>query len=494
MTEKIIHSTNSLCSVCKTSLPADIVRTADQQVVMKKSCKIHGRQDVVISPNADWYEETLQSKAELTPVTESKAVSQGCPFDCGPCKSHQQQIQLPIIPITSSCNLDCPICYTHNKNSAPYQMSENELRAILQHLRKAAPEKRIVNITGGEPTQHPQFERLIELCHEEGVHRITISTHGLRFIKEESLLEKLAKLEARVVLSFDSFKDTVNQEMLGGRLTQSKMKVLELLGKYNVATTLLPVLAKGQNDDELGDFLKLAFKQDFIRSVEFHTMTFTGQNGSHFAKKARYSTYEVLTDIESQTRGWLKKSDFVPSPAAHPLCYSVTYMLRLKNNDWIPFPRIMSRTELRELLTGSLYLEPTPQLEKKFAQIIDELWSGARECENSELVLASLKHLMSQVFSVSSEIERLKVAETFTKAVYIHSHMDDDTFDTERVRQCPVGIREADGSNTPSCSYNVLYRSRDHRFTPQPEAPISTLGPGDFFNGKDSHANREVAP
>jgi uncharacterized radical SAM superfamily Fe-S cluster-containing enzyme len=56
--------------------------------------------------------------------------------------------------------------------------------------------------------------------------------------------------------------------------------------------------------------------------------------------------------------------------------------------------------------------------------------------------------------------------------------MDEETFDTDRIRQCCVGIREPDGSNVPSCAYNVLYRNRDRRFSAQPEPPLVTLGLG----------------
>ena len=45
----------------------------------------------------------------------------GCPFDCGACASHQQKVYLPVVPITSACNLDCPICYTVNKNDGAHQ-------------------------------------------------------------------------------------------------------------------------------------------------------------------------------------------------------------------------------------------------------------------------------------------------------------------------------------------------------------------------------------
>jgi len=30
--------------------------------------------------------------------------------------------------------------------------------------------------------------------------------------------------------------------------------------------------------------------------------------------------------------------------------------------------------------------------------------------------------------------------------------------------KCCVGVPEADGTNIPTCSYNVLYREKDHRF------------------------------
>ena len=54
----------------------------------------------------------------------------------------------------------------------------------------------------------------------------------------------------------------------------------------------------------------------------------------------------------------------MPSPAAHPLCYLVTYVLRLDDGRWLPFPRFMTRADLREMLAGMLYLEPTLEMEQ----------------------------------------------------------------------------------------------------------------------------------
>lgn len=175
----------------------------------------------------------------------------------------------------------------------------------------------------------------------------------------------------------------------------------------------------------------------------------------------------------------LKVSDFVPSSAAHPFCYLVTYVLKLDDGRWLPFPRFMPGSDLRELLAGMLYLEPTLAMEHKLGDVINRLWAGEIECAEQELVLARLRRLTESVFERDlGAKERLRRAEASSKAIYIHAHMDEETFDTDRIRQCCVGIREPDGTNIPSCAYNTLYRDRDARFSAKPAAPLITLGRG----------------
>jgi uncharacterized radical SAM superfamily Fe-S cluster-containing enzyme len=282
-----------------------------------------------------------------------------------------------------------------------------------------------------------------------------------------------------VILSFDSLEASVNKRMLGGQFLEAKLRVLSLLEKHDVSTTLLPVVARGVNDGELGALLELALSKDFIRSVELHTMTFTGQGGTSFDRTSRYSPYEVLADLERLTGGALRIDDFVPSPAAHPLCYQVTYLLRLGDGRFVPFPRFMQRSDLHELLVGTLYLSPSPEMERKLGEIVNRLWAGDIVSEDTDVVLAALKSLSQRLFAPGlSERERLRVAEAASKAVYVHAHMDEETFDTDRIRKCCVGIREPDGTNVPSCAYNVLYRNRDRRFSSLPQPALVTLGRG----------------
>lgn len=474
----ILGATTGLCRVCKKSVPAENVRISGE-IFFEKHCEEHGTERVLLSSSADWYEETRRSESVLQKPANPRPVSAGCPYDCGPCEQHEQRNHLPVVPITSKCDLDCPICYTHNKNEGAYHMSEAELSAILRHLDHVAPDRRIINLTGGEPTQHPDFERLVAMCAEAGVRRVTVSTHGLRFLRDEALLERLARMGARIILSFDSFEAEANKKMLGGHHLNAKLRVLELLEKHDVGTTLLPVVARGVNDHEVGAFLKLAFSKDFVRSVEFHPMTFTGQSGASFERSARYTAYDNLLDIERQTGGRIRVTDFVPSPLAHPLCYQIAYLLRLPDGTWLPFTRFMPREDLRRLLSQELYIVPGPEMEQILTDVLNRLWAGDFDCPEADDVLAALKTLVARMFAPGTDDEiRMRIAETHTKAIYVHTHMDEETFDTDRIRRCCVGMPGPDGSNVPSCAYNVLYRERDARFNPGQTTPLVQLGRG----------------
>lgn len=479
--EKVLQETGSLCPVCKNGVSAKIVEEQGQ-IRMRKVCKEHGKSEVLIASDANWYHETMKYSAILKPPSlVKKEILQGCPFDCGACGSHEQSVYLPVIPITSACNLDCPICYTINKNQGPYHISLEDFRQILSVIRTNDPNMKIINLTGGEPTLHPQIVEIIEACHEAGIHRVTISTHGLTFIHDRNLLQSLADLHARIVLSFNSFDELINDKMLGAKVHASKMKVLERLEEFKVDTTLIPVIAFGLNDQEIGKIIEMALRYDFIRSLEIHTLTFTGQGGRDFDLQARITVPDVLRAIEQNTHGRVALNDFVPSPCAHPLCYQTCYLLKTEEMGYVPFARFMSKEKIRTLLTDNLYMEPGPVMENVLQEVITELWAQDQGDEQLQQAIlnamkTNLQHIFPQV-PLSYREQQIR-SERSAKTIYIHSHMDEDNFDTDRIRQCCVGVPEPDGSNTPTCSYNILYRGRDTRFTKKPLPPMT------HFTGK----------
>jgi len=104
------------------------------------------------------------------------------------------------------------------------------------------------------------------------------------------------------------------------------------------------------------------------------------------------------------------------------------------------------------MLAGMLYLEPTLGMEARLADVITRLWgrrhrlrryrAGARAPESSSPPTCFAPGLAA----AEAVAPRRKRG---SKAIYIHSHMDEDTFDTDRIRQCCVGIREPDGTKHP---------------------------------------------
>lgn len=458
--------TKSLCGTCKGAVDAKVV-FRDDAVWFDKFCPDHGHEHCRVASSVEWYLDALSFVAPNTPPKRiSKPVSEGCPFDCGACPSHQQKVYLPVIPITSACNLDCPICYTINKNDDAHQMSAEEMATILTHLAEDHDEIDIINFTGGEPTLHPQLLDFLQMCRDAGIRRLTISTNGLR-LRDEAYVRKLAALDARIVLSLDTFRPETDHLLLGANTVKTKLHVLDLLEQYDVATTILPAVAAGLNDDEVGDLLQLVLDRPHIRSLELHTLTFTGQGGIGFQRSARITIPDLHARIDEATEGRITGRDFVPSPLAHPHCYSICYLLCLDGGGFVPLARLTSRAQLFDLLADSLYIEPREKLEQVFRDLIDDLWADPGRIADSALVLKTIKRLLNEMFPSGralSILERQKIAERTIKAIYIHSHMDEENFDVARIMKCPVGVPQEDGGNIPTCSYNVLYREKDERF------------------------------
>jgi hypothetical protein len=286
---------------------------------------------------------------------------------------------------------------------------------------------------------------------------------------------ELARLGARIALSFDTFDAHADVTLQGARLLDTKLRCLDLLQKYDVDTTLIPVMTCGVNDHEIGDILRLGLERPNIRHVEVHLMTYTGQGGVTFDRAGRMSMDEVLDRIQQTTGGMLGRADFVPSPCAHPLCYQIAYLLLdPSGGPPLSFARLVSPQTLYECLADRLYLEPTPRLEEALREAVNRLWTQSDDDRDGEAAraLRVLDGLLRTLFPSDraplTAAEALRASERAAKAVYLHAHMDEETFDVERVAQCCDSNCYADGSTVPVCSYNVLYREKEAAFMAAP--------------------------
>ena len=83
-----------------------------------------------------------------------------------------------------------------------------------------------------------------------------------------------------------------------------------------------------------------------------------------------------------------------------------------------------------------------------------------------QLALQALRALISACHPTTtiSEAERQRRAEERLRSIYIHAHMDEDTFDTSRAMCCPDLVPTEPGRLVPACTYNLFHRMRDQRF------------------------------
>jgi len=477
VTGRPIHETTSLCGACKAAVPARVVATEAGEAWMLKTCAAHGDQAVRLSPDAAWYERTRAHMPRPAPPPRAKRpIEHGCPFDCGPCPSHAQRIRMPVVTITSACDLDCPMCYVHNKNDGAYFMSRAEFRGVLDHLLEASGgDVDLINLTGGEPTLHPELPELVEMCREAGIHRVSVCSHGLGLLRNDALLERLASLGARIALSFDTFDAASDKRLNGTRSVEQKLEVLRRFDRAGVDTTLIPVVTRGYNDHEIGRIVALGLELGCVRHLEVHTITYTGQGGTSFDRAGRISMLEVLERIDETTSGLLRPDDFVASPCAHPLCYQIAYLLMdPAGGPPVPFTRFLDRETLYACLGEHLYIEPSPRLERAIVDAIDRLWATG----DDQRTLGLLDGLLRRLFPKKplAPAEALAISERAVKAVYVHSHMDEESFDVERAYQCCDSNVYPDGSTVPVCNYNVLYREKEPRFMVEPRRWGSRAG------------------
>ena len=160
----------SICSTCLRRVDAKIV-FEDGAVYMLKDCPRHGHERVLLSDDVDWYRRTREVflKTPEQPNHFNTPMRWGCPYDCGLCPSHEQHSCLTLIEVTDHCNLSCPICYAssgpHREGWRPLEQIERMLDLLVHNER----EPDVVQISGGEPTLHPEFFAILDAARRSGL-------------------------------------------------------------------------------------------------------------------------------------------------------------------------------------------------------------------------------------------------------------------------------------------------------------------------------------
>lgn len=274
---RVLAGTESVCPVCLKALPAELVGEGDS-VYIRRVCPDHGPFSGLVwqgEPALSGWEKT---KVPAGGVRRETGAERGCPHDCGRCPAHEQHACTVLFEITSRCNLACPVCFADSGRDtrpfAPLASLQRELVWIREHAGEV-----VLQLSGGEPTLHPDLPDLTREARRL-FPAVQLNTNGLALAERPELAHELAKAGLSwVFLQFDGTSDATFTALRGRPLLAVKLEAVRSCAEAGLSVVLVPTVAPGVNDGELGDLLRLALSlAPAVRGMHLQPMTASGRN------------------------------------------------------------------------------------------------------------------------------------------------------------------------------------------------------------------------
>ena len=437
--------TTSLCEVCLQTVPAKII-FQNECVFYLKRCSEHGNSKTLISTDIPYY---LRCKEYLKPGDMPRRfqtqIKNGCPHDCGLCPDHEQHSCLAIFDIIDECNMKCPICYANSAPGSGNAKSLADIDAMLSTLLESELEPDLVQLSGGEPTLHPDFEQIVDELMRSPVRHLMVNTNGIRIAKEPELVSRLShyKQGFEIYLQFDSFRSDVLKNIRGINATNIRKKALENLESNKISTTLVCTIKQGQNDDEIDAIINFAQKYSCIRGITFQPVQVAGRS-EDFNKSNRFTLSHIRQAIVSGNNPF-SDADMVPLPC-HPENISIGYAFR-GNDNFIPVSGAISKEMLLQGAENSITFEKNEKLKQAFLKAY-----SLNSCSDD----AGKK--LHELLCCLPRIEGGQLNYNDVFRIVIMSFMDAYDFCISSVKRSCVHFVTPDGKIYPFDTYNLFYR------------------------------------
>jgi len=467
--EQHLKTTSSLCPVCKAQVPAQVVQRGDE-VFLRKHCDTHGPSEARISSNAKWYHLSLGADAGSDSAccggasccggtnggnASESATSEGRGGH-DPARIETASTCIALIEIVESCNLECPTCYagsTPPPEGEPHTaLTLDDFKGRLQSVIDRKGLIDILQLSGGEPTVHPEFFELMAwaLAHKD-IGYVLLNTNGVRLANEPGFMKQLGEMHAwlrkfEVYLQYDGPQAAGQAELRGLDLRRVRQRVVDQCERYGVPVTLAMTI-DGHNVSHMGDTVRFALENKAVRGITLQPMFGSGRayegvnltvNGDDQvgakpqAAKAlrppaeRLSVADIVLGLIDQCNGLLSAEDFTPLPCGDPNCHTVGYLVRRPEG----VVGVSSMVDL-ELMQGFL--------KDRINYDMEDLAKCG--CESEEL---------------GEVLKYLEVGPDDVLRLFIKPFMDVWTYDQHRIDRCCVHVVGEGGSLESFCRHYAL--------------------------------------
>ncbi|MGQ0642563.1 MAG: radical SAM protein [Gemmatimonadaceae bacterium] len=427
----MIRETTGVCPQCLERVPATVVER-NGRVFLRKTCRTHGEDEALIASDARFY-------WNATPTIGAA---------CGCAAQHSCSL---IFEITERCNLTCPTCFTASSPHHTWTMPFADFAAKLDRLRaRGKSDADVVQISGGEPTVHPEFERILAYCFESGVAKVYVNTNGVRVARDRQLVDRLAAIDGgsdrlQFYLQFDGTSDATYTTIRGvrGFYAVKQRAVSHLL---DAGLFVLPVMTvtRGVNLHEIGDLIRLVLAQHPKMNTVMLQPAFYAGRYEHDQSAPRLTTAELAHAVAAQSDGLFAAGDFGPIPCGDPNCFALAVAF-VQDGRVLPVSRYFPRFENWS----------DPDVAPLVSRLTDQLPATMLETLAEEQALDQLLDLLGRS---DDSADWVTYRDFFIVA--IKPFMDAYTYDQRRVDSCCVHVIDRAGEPVSLCEYNVLRRPR----------------------------------
>lgn len=435
---EVLKQTSSLCPECRASVPAEVWKTTGPagKVYLTRTCPDHGEASACIASDARFY--------WLAKGNPANACGPGCACPADPsgvtgslgrnaaASSPEVEILstcLALIEIVDSCNLACPTCFADSPvGAAGDRLKSHSLESLQARIcgvldRKGKME--ILQLSGGEPTLHPQFFELLDWIHAEPrIDYCLVNTNGVRIAKEDDFLTELGKRARRgnfqLYLQYDGPQEAGQKELRSGDFREMKRSVMDRCEKEQIPFTLAMTVMQ-ENLPHLWETIETGLEYSSCRGVSFQPMFLSGR--IHRSGGERLNTADIILGAVEQSRGKLQYADFTPLPCGDPNCATIGYLLRT------PYG-VRSISEFIDFASVQGFLR-----DKVRYELADLIQCG---CENTEL---------------GDILHRFEMKEKDAFRLFIKPFMDAWSWDQDRIDRCCTHVIRPDGKLDSFCRY-----------------------------------------
>ncbi len=425
-----LADTVSRCNICHKECRSEIFRSNDvpPRVYMVKHCADHGRTSSRISSDANFYFAMNEGNACACGPDECSTTILG---DNAKSASQLHTCTL-VVEIVYDCNLACPTCYA-NSPKAEYAKTSSYL--ALEDFKKAITdlyEKQgrvdIVQLSGGEPTLHPQLFEMIEwLGNQEWIADTLLNTNGIK-LADPLFVRALAEIVPRgrfgIYLQFDGDLENGQVALRGGDMRVVRERAIRHCASYNIPVSLVMTVSH-DNKFDCHTAVEKALSDDNIRWVVFQPEFISGRNKE---EKFLETPINVADIIHSVARGGVMDiHSWMPLPCSDPNCGTVGFLVR-KEGVWLPVSTFVDMNQFSPFILNRMNFDTDDSL-------------ASCGCDN---------------VSLEEQLAKYKIEKKDIKMVFIKPFMDVRTWDAKRIESCCTHVLTPEGKVDSFCRYYGL--------------------------------------